>query len=41
MKKGLYCSKCKYVGNNCELMECPICNTSLELIDVDVTVNGH
>ena len=33
--KGLYCSKCNYVGNNCELLECPECDTSLVLIDVD------
>ena len=33
--KGLYCPKCKYVGLNCELLECPECDTSLELIDVD------
>lgn len=30
--KGLYCSKCKHIGNNCELLECPKCDTPLELI---------
>ncbi len=33
--KGLYCPKCRYVGLICELTECPICLTSLELIDID------
>ena len=33
--RGLYCPKCKYVGLNCELSECPECDTSLFLIDVD------
>jgi len=37
--KGLYCSKCNYVSNNCELLECPKCNTSLKLINIDIDVD--
>ncbi len=34
--KGLYCSKCKFIGNNYGLLECPICDTSLELISINL-----
>lgn len=33
--KGLYCPRCKYVGLNCDLLECPECDTSLILVDID------